>query len=91
MEAAQQEQKKARQIFLNFFFSPKKMDNRDKFYFFNEVLKIKIFLFPCLLKIIFPDHPLRKEAYLDWNIRILPSHPIEIFLKGLPMILVNNN
>ena len=47
MEADQQEQKKARQIFFNFFFSPKKMDNRDKFYFFNEVLKIKIFLFPC--------------------------------------------
>ena len=47
MEADQQEQKKARQIFLNFFLSPKKMDNRDKFYFFNKVLKIKIFLFPC--------------------------------------------
>ena len=38
MEADQQEQKKARQILFNFFFSPKKMDNRDKFYFFNEVL-----------------------------------------------------
>ena len=47
MEADQQEQKKATQILFNFFFSPKKMDNRDKFYFFNEVLKIKIFLSPC--------------------------------------------
>ena len=47
MEADQQEQKKARQILFNIFFSPKKMEHRDKFYFFNEVLKIKIFLFPC--------------------------------------------
>ena len=46
MEADNQEQKKARIIFFNFFFSPKKMDNTDKFYFFNEVLKIEIFLFP---------------------------------------------
>ena len=32
---------------------------------------------------MFPDHPLRKEAYLDWKIRILPSRPMEIFSKGL--------
>ena len=30
---------------------------------------------------MFPDYPLRKEAYLDQKIRILPSRPMEIFLK----------
>ena len=35
------------------------------------------------LKIIFADHPVRKKAYLDWKIRILPSQPMEIFPKGL--------
>ena len=35
------------------------------------------------LEIMFPDHPVRKQAYLDWKIRILPSRPMEIFLKGV--------
>ena len=34
---------------------------------------------------MFPDHPVRKQAYLDWKIRILPSRPMEIFSKGLPV------
>ena len=25
------------------------------------------------LEIIFPDHPVRKQGYLDWKIRILPK------------------
>ena len=32
---------------------------------------------------MFADHPVRKEAYLDGKIRILPSRPMEIFAKGL--------
>ena len=32
---------------------------------------------------MFPDHPVRKQAYLDWKIRILPSRSMEIFSKGL--------
>ena len=32
---------------------------------------------------MFPDHPVRKQAYLDYKIRILPSRPMEIFSKGL--------
>ena len=32
---------------------------------------------------MFPDLPVKKQAYLDWKIRILPSRPMEIFLKGL--------
>ena len=32
---------------------------------------------------MFADHPVRKQAYLDWKIRILLTHPMEIFLKGL--------
>ena len=32
---------------------------------------------------MFADHPVRKQAYLDWKIRILPSRPMEIFSKGL--------
>ena len=32
---------------------------------------------------MFAYHLLRKQAYLDWKIRILPSRPMEIFLKGL--------
>ena len=32
---------------------------------------------------MFADHPVRKQAYLDWKIRILPTCPMEIFLKGL--------
>ena len=32
---------------------------------------------------MFADHPLRKQAYLDWKISILPSRPIEISFKGL--------
>ena len=35
------------------------------------------------LRIMFADHPVRKQAYLDWKIRILPSQPMEIFSKGL--------
>ena len=35
------------------------------------------------LEIMFPDHPVRKQAYLDYKIRILPSRPMEIFSKGL--------
>ena len=31
---------------------------------------------------MFADHPVRKQAYLDWKIRILPSRPMEIFSKG---------
>ena len=29
------------------------------------------------------DHPVTKQAYLDWKIRILMSRPMEIFLMGL--------
>ena len=29
------------------------------------------------------DHPVRKQAYLDLKIRILPSRPMEIFSKRL--------
>ena len=32
---------------------------------------------------MFADHPLRKQAHLDWKIRILPSRPMEMFSKGL--------
>ena len=32
---------------------------------------------------MFPDHPVRKQAYLDRKIRFLPSRPLEIFSKGL--------
>ena len=32
---------------------------------------------------MFADHPVRKQAYLDWKIRILPSRPMKIFSKGL--------
>ena len=32
---------------------------------------------------MFADHPVRKEAYLDWKIRILPSRLLEIFAMGL--------
>ena len=32
---------------------------------------------------MFADHPVRKQAYLDWKIRILPSHPMGIVSKGL--------
>ena len=34
-------------------------------------------------EIMFAHHPVRKQAYLDWKIRILPGRPMEIFLKGL--------
>ena len=33
------------------------------------------------LEIMFPHHPVRKQAYLDWKIKILPSRPMEIFFK----------
>ena len=32
---------------------------------------------------MFADHPGRKQAYLDWKMRILPGSPMEIFSKGL--------
>ena len=32
---------------------------------------------------MFANHPLRKQAYLDLKIRILPSRPMEIFSNGL--------
>ena len=33
---------------------------------------------------MFSDHPLRKQAYLDWKMKILPSRPYGgFFLKGL--------
>ena len=32
---------------------------------------------------MFADHPVRKQAYLDWKIRILPSCPMGIFSKEL--------
>ena len=32
---------------------------------------------------MFADHPDTKQAYLDSKIRILPSRPMQIFLKGL--------
>ena len=35
------------------------------------------------LEIMFPDHPVRKQAYLDWKIKNLPTRPMEIFSKGL--------
>ena len=28
---------------------------------------------------MFADHPVRKQAYLDWNTSILPSRPMAIF------------
>ena len=31
---------------------------------------------------MFADHPVRKQAYVNWKIRILPSHPVGIFSKG---------
>ena len=34
-------------------------------------------------EIMFADNPLRKQAYLDWKIRILPSCPMQIFFKGV--------
>ena len=37
------------------------------------------------LKIMFADHLVRKEAYLDSKIRFLPSRPLEIFSKGLTL------
>ena len=54
------------------------------------------------LEIMFPDHPVRKQAYLDSKIRFLPSRPLEIFSKGLthdsgqkleffPMLLFKQN
>ena len=45
--------------------------------------------FLCLIlnkigvEIKFPDHPVRKQAYLDWKRKILASRPMEIYLKGL--------
>ena len=52
------------------------------------LVKNWIFFHCLLLKkiglvIMFPDHPVRKQAYLDYKIRILPSPPMEIFSKGL--------
>ena len=35
------------------------------------------------LKIMFADRPVRKQAYLDWKIRILPSRPMQMLFKGL--------
>ena len=32
---------------------------------------------------MFPDHPVRKQAYLDWKKKILPSRLIEIFFEGI--------
>ena len=32
------------------------------------------------LEIMFPDHPVRKQVYLDWKIKIFPSRPMEVFL-----------
>ena len=29
------------------------------------------------------ENSVRKQAYLDWKIRILPGHPMEIFFKGV--------
>ena len=29
------------------------------------------------------DNSVRKQAYLDWKIRILPGRPMEIFFKGV--------
>ena len=53
------------------------------------MILVKNWNFPfCLLlnkiglEIMFPNHPVRKQAYLDGNIRILPSRPMEIFFKG---------
>ena len=49
----------------------------------------QLVFFLCLLlnkkhlEIMFPDHPVRKQAYLDWKIRILPSRPMQIFFKGV--------
>ena len=54
------------------------------------MILVKNWNFPLLfvfnkigLEIMFADNPVRKQAYLDWKIKILPSRPIEIFLKGL--------
>ena len=84
VEADQHEQKKARIIFFNFFFSPKKNGQHRQVLFLqwsieNWNFPLSLLLNKIGLKIIFPHHPLRKETYLDWNIRILPSHPMEIF------------
>ena len=32
---------------------------------------------------MFADHPVRKQVYLDWKIRILPSRPMQMFFKGV--------
>ena len=50
--------------------------------------KIRIFFLFFLLnkiglEIMFPDHPVRKQAYLDLKMRSLPSRPMEIFSKGV--------
>ena len=37
---------------------------------------------------MFADFPLRKLAYLDWKIGILPSRPMEIFFLKGTMILI---
>ena len=54
------------------------------------MILVKNWNFPlCLLlnkiglKIMFADHPVRKQAYVNIKIRILPSHPVRIFSKGL--------
>ena len=54
------------------------------------MILVKNWNFPlCLLlnkiglEIMFAGHPVRKQAYLDQKIRILPSRPMEIFSKGL--------
>ena len=32
---------------------------------------------------MFADHPVRKQAYLHWKMKILPSRHMEMFSKGL--------
>ena len=35
------------------------------------------------LEIMFPDHPVRKQAYLDWKIKDFTKSPYGDFFKGV--------
>ena len=48
----------------------------------NWNFPLRLLLNKMGLKIMFADYPVRKQAYLYWKIRILPSRPMEIFSKG---------
>ena len=48
-----------------------------------EIIFFSLLLNNIALKIMFGDHPVRKQVYLDWKIRILPSRPMQMFFKGV--------